>query len=69
MGCGGLAKMVGDPNLRVGPGVVLLGGGGGLRVGSNIVRLTLRVSSCGESRIGQCVLWECHERGVVGFRP
>ena len=69
MGCGGLAKMVGDPNLRVGLGVVLLGGGGGLRVGSNIVRLTLRVSSCGGSRISQCVLWGCHRRGGVGSRP
>ena len=69
MCCGGLAKMVGAPNLRVVLGAVLLGEVGGLLVGTSIVCLMLRVSSCGESRVGRCVLWECHERGVVGFLP
>ena len=69
MCCGKLAKIVRVPNLRVVPGVRLLGEGGGLLVGPSIVCLMLRVSSCGESHIGRCVLWECHKRGVVGFCP
>jgi len=69
MCCGELAKMAGVLNLRVVLGGVLLGEGGGLLVDSSIVRFMLRVSSCGENRIGQCVLWECHKKGVVGFRP
>ena len=65
--CGELAKMEGVPNLRVVLGEGLLGEGGGLLVDSSIVRLMLRVSSCRENRIGRCVLWECHKKGVVGF--
>ena len=61
--------MVGAPNLRVVLGAVLLGEVGGLLVGTSIFSLMFRVSSCGESCVGQCVLWECHERGVVGFQP
>jgi hypothetical protein len=61
--------MVGAPNLQVVLGAVLLGEVGGLLVGTSIVCLMLRVSSCRESRVGQCVLWECHKRGVIGFRP
>ena len=67
MCCGELAKMVRAPSLRVVPGVVLLGEGGDLLIGPSIVCLMLCVSSFGGSRIGQCVLWECHKRGVVGF--
>ena len=47
-----LAKMVGAPNLRVVLGAVLLGEVGGLLVGTSIFHLMLRVSSCGEIRVG-----------------
>ena len=67
MCCGGLAKMVGALNLWVVLGVVLFGEGGNLLVGPSIVCLMLCVSSFGGSRIGQCVLWECHKKGGVGF--
>ena len=52
MCCGELARMAGIPNLRVVLGGGLLGEGGGLLVDPSIVHLMLRVSSCGENRIG-----------------
>ena len=69
MCCGELARMAGVPNLRAVLGGVFLGEGGGLLVDPSIVCLMLCVSSCGENRIGRCVLWGCHKKGVVGFRP
>ena len=69
MCCGELTKIAGVPNLWVVLGGGLLGEGGGLIVDPSIVRLMLCVFSCGENRIGRCVLWACHEKGVVCFRP